>query len=62
MKVKIIFCTVGILCLFLGISVYATESSSVSKGKLTGFVEIWSQDISYMESEISNLKSECGRE
>lgn len=55
-------CTVGILCLFLGMNVFATESSSVSKGKLTGFVEMWSQDISYIESEISNLKSECGRE
>ena len=62
MKLKIMLCTVGILCLFLGYSVCATETPSVSKGKIVGFVELWSQDMSYLENEISNLKSECGRE
>ena len=55
-------CTVGILCLFLGMNVFAADSSKVSKGKIIGFVEMWSQDITYLKNEINNLKSECGRE
>ena len=62
MKVKMMLCAMGILCLFLGVSVYASEVQGGSKGKVAGFVEIWTQDISYLHSEIKNLKSECGRE
>ena len=62
MKLKIMLCTVGILCLFLGMNVFAADSSKVSKGKIIGFVEMWSQDITYLKNEINNLKSECGRE
>lgn len=61
-KVKIMLFAVGTLCLLLGMSAYAGESKSVSKGNVVGFVEIWTQDVSYLESEINNLMSECGKE
>lgn len=52
-----------IVLLFWGVStgVHAGEAKKSGDGTIKGFVEIWTQDILYLENEIVNLKSECGR-
>lgn len=62
MKVKKMICAMVVLCLVSGIGVYAREQKHVGKGKVEGFVEFMSQDISYLESELNSLMSECGKE
>ena len=62
MKVKLAVCVIVALCLFSGVKVYAREQKHVGKGSVEGFVQFFNQDISYLESELNSLMSECGRE
>lgn len=61
MKIKGIVSAIIILCFVLGIRVYADEQKGRSVGNVEGMVQLYLQDISYLESEIKNLMSECGK-
>lgn len=50
------------LCFGASICVCATEQKIIGKGNLGGFIQIYSEDILYLENEINNLMAECGRE
>ena len=50
------------LCFGASIYVCATEQKIIGKGNLGGFIQIYSEDILYLENEINNLMAECGRE
>lgn len=62
MKVKLIVSAIIALCLVSGIGVYAEEQKSRGKGNVEGMVQFGEQDILYLEREIENLVSECGKE
>ena len=51
-----------VLCFVAGISVCATERNVVGEGNVDGFIQLFSEDILYLENEIKNLMLECGRE
>ena len=50
------------LCFAAGISVYAAEKGMEGKGNWVGFVQLFSEDVLYLEKEINNLMAECGKE
>lgn len=45
-----------------GINVRAAEQKIIGEGNVGGFIQIFSEDILYLENEINRLMSECGRE
>ena len=57
-----VLCAVVVLSLVSAVGVYAEEIKHVGKGSVEGFVQFFNQDISYLESEVNSLLSECGRE
>ena len=50
------------LCFVAGISVCAKEWTVVGKGNVGGFIQFFSEDILFLENEINQLMSECGKE
>lgn len=62
MKGKILVSAIVALYLISGVGVYARETKHVGKGSVEGFVQFFNQDVSYLESELNSLMSECGRE
>ena len=62
MKLKLMAGAFVVLCFVAGICVCAAEQKIVGKGNVEGFIQIFSEDILYLENEIKNLMSECGRE
>ena len=62
LKQKIMAGAVIALCFAAGMGVSAAEQKINGKGALTGMVQFFSQDILYLEREISNLMAECGKE
>ena len=50
------------LCFVAGISVCASEQKVIGKGNVVGFIRFFSEDILYLENEINQLMSECGKE
>lgn len=62
MKLKLVVCAIVALCFAAGINVCAVEQKMIGKGNVGGFIQIFSEDILYLENEINNLRSECGRE
>lgn len=62
MKLKLMAGAFVALCFAAGINVCAAEQKIVGKGSVGGFIQIFSEDILYLENEINNLMSECGRE
>lgn len=62
MKLRIITGAVIALCFVAGTSVRAAEHKVGGAGNVNGFVQLFSEDILYLEREISKLIAECGRE
>ena len=62
MKLKIMAGVVIALCFVAGISVCAKEWNVVGKGNVGGFIQFFSEDILFLENEINQLMSECGKE
>lgn len=62
MKVKLIISVIIALCFIAGMRVYAEEQKDRGTGNVEGMVQFWEQDILYLEREIENLVSECGKE
>ena len=50
------------LCFVVGISVYAAEQKLDGEGNVGGLVQFFCEDVLYLENEINDLMSECGRE
>lgn len=51
------------LCFAAGMGeVYAAEQKIERRGNVIGRIQIFSEDILYLEREISSLISECGKE
>ena len=62
MKLKIMAGVIIALCFVVGISVCAAEREKREKGNVGGFVQFFSEDILFLENEINQLMSECGKE
>ena len=53
MKGKLMVGGIALLCFISGASVYAGEQKQAGSGNVEGFVNLYNQDISYLESEIN---------
>ena len=62
MKLKILAGAIIALCFVADIRGYAAERNNAGRGNVTGFIQFFSEDILYLENEIGNLMSECGKE
>lgn len=62
MKLKIGVGAIIALYFVAGINVCAVEQKIAGNGKVSGFIQVFSEDILYLENEINNLMSECGKE
>lgn len=62
MKAKNMAIVIVMLCFAASMNGYAAEQKTAGKGNVIGMVQFFSQDIWYLEREINNLMSECGKE
>ena len=62
LKRKIVVGAIVALCFATGMRASAVEQKMNGRGNLAGMIQFFSQDILYLESEISNLMAECGKE
>ena len=62
LKLKIMMGTIVVLCFAVAIRSRAAERQMSGNGNLNGLIQFYSEDISYLESEIYSLIWECGKE
>lgn len=62
LKLKIMMGTMIVLCFAAAVRSRAAERQMNGNGNLNGWIQFYSQDITYLESEIYSLMWECGKE
>lgn len=63
MKLKVMVGAIVVLCFAAGMGgVHAAQQKAGGRGSVNGMFQFFSQDILYLESEISALMTECGKE